>query len=121
MQPDERTAFLGSLIGKPYKIGAEGPHEYDCYGLARLVLANVFGAHLPARRGAVSLYRGCKRVAGPVDGALVMMDNGTGRHVGVWLDPEGGCIHALDGVGVIFEHLPMLEMRGYSCKYWTVS
>jgi len=31
----DRLAFLESLIGKPYKIGARGPSEFDCYGLAR--------------------------------------------------------------------------------------
>lgn len=34
-----------------------------------------------------------------------------GQHVGVWL-AEGGVLHALDRLGVIFDPLQALPMRG---------
>lgn len=118
----DRDAFLARLIGAPYAAGAAGPGAYDCYGLAAHVLTQLFGADIPARAlGPLSELRAWRMIDAPVDGAIVLMNNGRGRHIGVWLAPEGGCIHALEGVGVVFDDRAALEMRGFSCKFWARS
>ena len=43
----DRLAFYESLIGKPYKIGARGPDEFDCYGLARHIQISRVGIDMP--------------------------------------------------------------------------
>lgn len=123
MSPDsERAEFLGRLIGRPYLAGASGPEAFDCYGLAAHVLTHVFAVDLPSRAiGPVTAFRAWSLIPGPVDGAIVLMNNGRGRHIGVWLAPEGGCLHALDGVGVVLDDLAGLALRGFSVKFWTRS
>ncbi len=114
----DRAAFLGALIGKRYQAGASGPDQYDCYGLAAHVLENLFGVALPSREtGPLSSYRSWPASTTPEDGALVVMNNGKGRHIGVWLGPERGVLHALDGVGVIFDDLSSLAMRGFNYRF----
>jgi len=92
---NDRAEWLSGLGGKPYQAGAGGPDAYDCYGLATAIEARLFGVQMPPRNGPPSIYRGWRRVDAPGDGALVMMDNGHGRHVGVFLEAERGVIHAL--------------------------
>nr|WP_276556660.1 NlpC/P60 family protein [Rhodoblastus acidophilus] len=101
------------MIGKPYKSGGDGPHEFDCYGLAAHVLRGVFGVNLPPRAvGALSAYRGWRQIDQPMDGALVMLTHARGRHVGVYLAREGGVIHALEECGVVFDDMQSLGFRG---------
>lgn len=115
----DRAEWLSGLVGKPYQAGADGPAAYDCYGLATAIEARLFGVQMPPRSGPPSIYRGWRRADVPGDGSLVMMDNGHGRHVGVFLAPERGVIHALAGVGVVFDDLAALTLRGFALKFWT--
>ena len=39
--------LFGDLIGKPFKYGARGPHEYDCWGLVMECYRRVHGVELP--------------------------------------------------------------------------
>lgn len=117
----DRAEWLPGLVGKPYKAGAGGPDAYDCYGLATAIEARLFGVQMPPRNGPPSIYRGWRRVDAPGDGALVMLDNGHGRHVGVFLAAERGVIHALENVGVVFDDLAMLPLRGFALKFWKFS
>ena len=87
--------------------------------LATAIEARLFGVQMPPRSGPPSIYRGWRRTDVPGDGSLVMMDNGHGRHVGVFLAPERGVIHALAGVGVVFDDLAALTLRGFALKFWT--
>lgn len=118
----DRAEFLGRLVGRPYAPGASGPEAFDCYGLAAHVLTHVFGVDLPSRAiGPMAEFRAWAMIPAPVDGAIVLMNNGRGRHIGVWLAAEGGCLHALEGVGVVLDDLAGLALRGFSAKFWTRS
>ena len=46
--PAEPPAWVGSWIGLPFRLGGRGPADFDCWGLARAVLAAEFGIDAPA-------------------------------------------------------------------------
>lgn len=118
-----RAALLRSLVGKPYVRGSDGPNDFDCYGLVRLVSRDVFGRTLPGRDTLLALSNPrWRRVAIPVDGALVLMERAGEKHIGIWLG-EGGVLHAVAPPGwtpgdrrpsVVFDALTTLPLRGYS-------
>lgn len=107
MNEAERARFLTGLVGKAYRIGAEGPDAYDCEGLARHILRSVFGIALPKIGEAARERRTFIRVDAPVDGTLVITGaNSFDRHVGVYLRNDGGgVIHAVDNAGVVFDSM----------------
>lgn len=126
MSPSE-LAFLTELIGKPYRLGAEGPHEFDCYGLARCVLKHCTGSELPeaSRVGdyvATIREHGERRNWRPVEepGAfdLVLMGNviENRTHLGVWVIPatRGVVLHAHPQMSVCTHDLPSLRGLGFS-------
>ena len=119
MPPGERSLFLRGLIGRRYSAGATGPDKFDCYGLATLVLRELFETALPARGGGLGDHRGWRQC--PIqDGALCMMKNPRGRHVGVYLGPERGMIHALESPGVVFDDDFAFAFRGFARRtFWT--
>lgn len=124
-----RLAFINSLVGKPYRRGAAGPDEFDCYGLARHVQKHVFGRDLPLfeapeESGRISLAaflathperKFWVNIGKPVDGALVSMaKQEIGYHIGVYLADDGGVIiHALEGSGVIVDQPFSLQALGW--------
>lgn len=108
MQGDRRS-FLRALIGKPYALGASGPDFFDCYGLARHVLRTLYALNLPADRHEQVARRDWKRTVIPVEGAVVIMGQGD-KHIGVWV--AGGVLHAMSGLGVVFDDLHTLHFRG---------
>lgn len=105
-----RRDFLRAVIGKPYKAGGVGPDDFDCYGLARHVLAGLFHVELPDSRFAPVARQQWRRLKLPCDGALIVMGSDS-KHVGVYL--AGGVLHALEGVGVIHDDLASLSLRGF--------
>ena len=48
----EMPAWVESYRGRPFLRGADGPDAFDCYGLVRAVLRDVWGAVTPALDGA---------------------------------------------------------------------
>ena len=108
---DDRRALLRGLIGKPYLAGGEGPDAFDCYGLARYVLRELYGVRLPETRQAPIPRRAWRRLAEPVDGAVVLMGV-TDTHIGVFV--AGGVLHAMSDIGVVFDDLLSLRFRGFS-------
>lgn len=40
-------AWADTYIGLPYRFGARGPNEFDCWGIVRHVLLRQFGVDLP--------------------------------------------------------------------------
>lgn len=111
-----RLRFLNSLIGRPYRLGAQGPDAFDCYSLTRYVQAVLFDRELPvfvapedagmqAIAGFIATHperRRWRPVHRPEDGALVsMFRQGIGHHIGTWLKEDRGIIlHTTAGIGV---------------------
>lgn len=124
-----RTAYLASLIGQSWEAAGR------CYGLARTVEADLFGRSLPEvsipddlswkwmidtieRHPERDHWREVPEQGGIIcaaDGALVLMARADRpAHIGIWLRPEGGVLHADQNVGVIFESPAQLRrVRGW--------
>ena len=118
MRPVERSVFLRGLIGRRYGAGEAGPDTFDCYGLATLVLGKLFNTVLPVRGGGLADNRGWSQCDAQ-DGALCMMRNPRGRHIGVYLGPERGMIHALEAPGVVFDDDFAFPFRGCARRtFW---
>lgn len=132
------SAALLSLVGKPYRLGASGPDEYDCVGLLRRVGEELGWAALlpptPAHddaslRVVVSLYAAGERdgqrawveIPQPRHGCLVLMGRADRSvHAGVWLREEGGLVlHASDPHGVTVDRVMALRATGMQrIKYY---
>ncbi len=107
----ERRVYLSRLVGKPYLAGAQGPDAYDCEGLARDIMARVFGVELPSAEDVLAQRRNWTRLALPCDGSVMFTGVGNSdRHVGVYLR-EGGVMHAVEDQGVVFDPLNVLALR----------
>lgn len=88
------------LIGKPYRVGAEGPDAYDCYGLVRELHRRWHGIEPPPypvfqnrfENGEMvdrAISSGCwRKLQRPEPGAtLVLSVMGFGAHLGFVVDP----------------------------------
>lgn len=116
---------INSYIGLPWVAGGRGPAAFDCYGLMRHIQSQHFGLALPdvtlgadgtaAQTFAAEMTSGhWQRLAGPVDGAGVLLRGGTMPHVGTWLANDGGgVLHALEGSGVWFHSREVLRSLGF--------
>lgn len=119
-------AQVNAYCGKPYKLGAMGPNEFDCRGLM-VHIERTYYAHnlpnLPDGEAMRSMY--AKRLESgiwqlvdtPKDGDGAILRGGDMPHVGVYLEltpTEKGVIHSLEGVGVIFTHKHRLRTLGFS-------
>lgn len=125
----DRIAAINAVVGRPYRLGAQGPAEFDCYGLARELQASLFGRQMPefaipgevgrtAIAAAIAVHPERARwreVPRPVDGALVTMArNVCGYHLGTWLREDGGTIvHAIEKCGVVADTIATLEAVGW--------
>lgn len=136
MMPNEALAgssslaqeIVAPLIGLPWEIGAEGPHAYDCWGLARMIQREVFGREVPAvtepPESTRALMRFIKehaersnwrRVEEPSHGCMVeMAHNSHPFHIGVFLDIDGGgIVHSMRGQGVCWDRVATLRLSGW--------
>ncbi len=126
----DRSAFLRSLIGRPWS------SEASCWHLAREVERELFARDLPdVTVREVPTWRWIiaaieshperarwreveQRAAGLVtaaDGALVLMASvRLPAHIGVWLTSHQAVIHADQGLGVMLEPIPSLRARGWA-------
>lgn len=52
MTATEVPAWVERYRGRPFLRGSDGPEAFDCYGLVRAVLRDVWGASTPALDGA---------------------------------------------------------------------
>jgi cell wall-associated NlpC family hydrolase len=134
----DRLAFYESLIGKPYKVGAQGPSEFDCYGLARHIQQELAGIRMPeiapveptTRAQAEAMLSHTERDAWeevPESEAreldLVLMGNVAKRdfHLGTYIVPAttGAVIHIDKAAGVVVDDLPALRASGFNyCRFW---
>lgn len=130
----DRSAILCDLIGKPWAIDGEGPDAWSCYGLFRHLQKTLWGREAPLvsvpadadlrwvqsrfdrrdlRRGWRFAPLGPGGVVVARDGAAVLMAGSqTPHHIGIWLAPERGIIHADDRQGVSFQSPAELRAAG---------
>lgn len=124
-----RDFIEGELLGKPYKMGADGPDAYDCYGVVRavmlkegIVLPGIARNDMPHKVLATAMLGCPERVqwvevekGGPGD--LMVMGNVDGRdyHLAVRLKfgREHFCIHTDEKTGVTIDNIQTLGFRGY--------
>lgn len=125
----KRPDYLNALVGRPYRLGAWGPAEFDCYGLARHLQDVFWGREMPvfeapeqAGRFALAAMIAAHPERGnwhekpkPTDGAIVSMaKSGLGYHMGTFLALDGGVIcHTLEDTGVTIEPLFILSTLGW--------
>ncbi len=114
------------LIGKPWKSGARGPLEFDCWGLVRWVYRERLGVILPAlpgldakdvgavARSFVEIAPSWLEIPRPENLCAVAMSTGKRiHHVGVWLDEGRGVLHAMEKSCVVFQNLQSLRAAGF--------
>lgn len=120
---------LVSLIGKPYKLGYEGPDYYDCWGLAKHIQSVMFGRHMPSIKTPPEKVAGLVKFVKthearkqwtlaksyPKHGQLVEMStNELPFHIGVYLNIDGGgIIHSHENCGVCFDTMPLMKIAGW--------
>lgn len=128
----DRIAFLQSLIGRPYRIGATGPDAFDCYGLSRHVQHALYGYELPVlpfvaattRQQAEAMLNHPERgnwqevdEHDARDGDIVLMGNVAKRdfHLGTFIVPatSGVVLHINEQAGVVVDDLPSLRAIGF--------
>ena len=130
------ASVINSYIGTPWLKCGETAKGVDCWGFLRLFFRQECGLALPGDYHAhlnpegVSFNMGDKkrildsfntaaksvtwtRIESPIDYSVVAMSSGRNiHHVGVWLG--NGCIHAVQGVGVVYNTLNQLKRNSYN-------
>lgn len=118
--------WVADYLGRPYRAGANGPHDYDCWGLVRAVLRDRAEIVLPQAPLAIAsgdhasvraafrdddLYRGWREVDDQKDFDAVLMTQARyPSHVGVSV--EGRVLHAIRG-GVCLMDSVTLAANGF--------
>lgn len=117
------THWAVKYIGKPWING-----EYDCWGFVREVYQNELGVELsPIVTDAASLRcvlrefakdanysHLCKTVEFKDKNIVLLTQNKYPCHVGLYCDVDGGgVLHNMQGVSVVFQRLPELQMNGW--------
>ena len=121
--------FCEKANGKPWVNRAEGPHEYDCWGLVLASFREVDGFELPRLDGYSD--KDCKTEdaltpdylskfseSQPTDGAIMTIFNSKGRleHVGRCLC--GRVLHATQGLGVRWDTYQSLTAKHINVRYY---
>lgn len=115
------------VLGKPYKTGAMGPVEFDCWGLVRYIQIEAFDRQasliLPPSDNVRDIvkfmrnhpeHKNWVRSDKPVHGGIVEMSNSIHpHHIGVYLDIDGGGILHSSVAGVTFDPIIVLECSGW--------
>ena len=118
---------VNKYIGKPWRSGARGPDEFDCWGLMIHGLTNEFGMNIDEEyyihgKDTYNVTRAYEKAvkskfwvkeSDPKDGYAVALSKGTKiHHSGIWM--ENGCLHATDGNHVVHNSLSQLKRNGYT-------
>lgn len=116
---------INQYIGIPYKRGGTELDGLDCWGLLLHVLKHDFkidinvdyyvDGDLPSVARAyetASKDTNWKRINSPIDGCVVALSKGKKiHHAGIWW--HGGCLHAVNGMGVIHSTIKSLRLNNY--------
>lgn len=119
---------ISRYVGMPYENGSYGPYTYNCWGLLVHIQHRYFKVEMPmvnieqsaecalmfkdkVRSGEWTL------VDSPIQGDAVLLRGGMAPHVGVFVN--GGVLHALEDVGVVWTEINKLRYIGFSsAKYY---
>lgn len=129
-----RAQILSDLIGRPWSLTGEGPESFSCYGLFRHLQRALWHRSVPliSVPAEVDLrwiqiqfeapaLRRAWRFAPLAEGGIIQARDGSAvlmagvdrpHHIGVWLAPERGVIHADDRLGVVFQTPAELRASG---------
>lgn len=127
----DRLAFLESLIGRPYKLGARGPEAFYCYSLARHIQRHLAGIEMldvefaePTTRAQAEAMlshperQAWAEVPDARDLDLVLMGNVAKRdfHLGTYIVPvtTGVVFHIDRTAGVVADDIPALQVSGFN-------
>lgn len=103
-------------LGKPYVEGADGPDNYDCWGLVRDVCAKRIDCHMPLlnigrndnREAITDAIKGWKKVDPPYqEYDVLLMRNKLGRHIGI-------CIKANNRIMMLHAEVPQVQISEVS-------
>jgi hypothetical protein len=121
--------LVNRLVGIPWKKGGRDPVQgFDCWGFFKWFYREFVGLVLSydypfqpgdtknivtAFKEATCEHGGWKKLDEPEQHCAVALSmNRRIHHVGVWFN--GGCLHATEGVGVVYNDLKQLKRNGYS-------
>lgn len=122
------THWAVPLIGKPWRYGARGPDEFDCWGFVRYVQREHYGILMPdvlvpetwpAVRRLLENHvehQNWVKVDRPADGDIVMMArNRVPAHVGIAVEANSGrgVLHCFEPSGVVYQPFPALRLGGW--------
>lgn len=131
--------FCIPLVGKKYRIGADGPDEFDCFGLVIFAYKQILGIDIERPSGPIfkkpievahlakkEIEEGkWERIEKPEKLCVVGISH-DGRyvtHVGIFIPIDGGTIlHADHTLGCVIAHSPaQLRQLGLTTSYyrWT--
>lgn len=122
-------------IGRPWVAGSTGPESFDCWGLVQHLSLTHYGRTLPeitpaaydvlsvARQVRSELGQGAWReVSAPAEGDIALLAHARHpSHCGLWIAPDGqgGVLHCLERVGVVFQRLADLSLAGWGrITFW---
>lgn len=131
LSPDP-VAFIGDLIGRPYRAGAAGPDAFDCWNLFAHTRSVLFGRPTPFSSDLLDegdgplavmhairtsdMHRFWRPVEVPRHGDLVLLARRqTPGHIGLWIDLGPGLcgiMHCFDGPGGAVAIDSIAQVRG---------
>ena len=126
--------IINSLVGLPWKKGGRDLNGFDCWGFFKWFYATQLDIHIAddydylpgdTKKIVMAFAQATEsggdwvKIAEPVEYCAVALSmNRKIHHVGVWLD--GGCLHAVEGLGVVYNSLKQLKRNGYTkVEYYT--
>lgn len=118
---------IDSYVGLPYLEGGTTRDGFNCWGLLYHITTEYFNRDIPIlpigdEVACSSIFADMIRQGSweqvnlPVDGDGVLLRGGTAPHVGVFLN--GGVLHSIDPVGVIWTPFHMLPTLFGRTKYY---
>lgn len=132
---DEMYGWVADYIGIPFRSGGRDKGGLDCYGLVRLVLAEVYGYELPPLDGgydnALNIHDTSplffrqlpiltEKIAGPQEAAVALMEMRLlPCHLGLYCGGES-IIHSRSGAGVVAERLDSRRLPGKIVGWYRV-
>ena len=120
--------LINRVVGLPWKKGGRDPIEgFDCWGFFKWFYAEIVGIKLnydidlkpgdtkpiiKAFKIATESGEWFKIDVPKQFCAVALSMNSRIHHVGVWVDE--GCLHATEGLGVVYNSMRHLKRNGYS-------
>lgn len=121
--------WINDWIGLPYRLGARGPDEFDCYGLCAEIYSEMYGITLPDwQEDTLELKGRATAIANvvcsgtwtptehPQDGDFaIAYRTKAAHHLGLVF--ASGVLHSIEGAGVVYEPLNRFEDRFTRVEY----